>query len=158
MMIYKAKVLVICISYGIGEIQCFALIYSRFYAIIHPGGDEMKKLLILFFVLLLVLSVCGCDTSTTETYMDSVPSASASSTNETSRITVEEALEIASQHWGIKNGDQDEATGFTFLITPAESSNNNIVIALKWQVEKHYYSTVDSIEIDPYTGRILNTD
>lgn len=118
----------------------------------------MKKLLILFFVLLLVLSVCGCDTSTTETYMDSVPSASASSTNETSRITVEEALEIASQHWGIKNGDQDEATGFTFLITPAESSNNNIVIALKWLVEKRYYSTVDSIEIDPYTGRILNTD
>ena len=118
----------------------------------------MKKLLILFFVLLLVLSVCGCSASTTEPDMDSTPAGPVSATNETSKITEEEALEIASQHWGIKNGDKDEATGFPFLIMPVESSNDNIAITLKWLVDNHHYSTVDLIEIDPYTGRIVNID
>ena len=90
--------------------------------------------------------------------MDSTPSSPPSSTNETSKITEEETLEIASQHWGIKNGDKDEATGFPFLIMPVESSNDNIAITLKWLVDNHHYSTVDLIEIDPYTGRIVNID
>ena len=118
----------------------------------------MKKLLILFFVLLLVLSMCGCGASTTESHMDSTPSGPAPSTNETSKITEEEALEIASQHWGIKTGDKDEETGFTFLIMPVESSSDNFAIALKWFVDNHHYSTVDSIEIDPYTGKIVNRE
>ena len=118
----------------------------------------MKKLLVLFFVFLLALSVCGCGASTTEPDMDSTPAGHASSTNEKSKITEEEALEIASQHWGIKNGDKDEATGFPFLIMPVESSNDNIAIALKWFVDNHHYSTVDSIEIDPYTGKIVNRE
>ena len=37
-------VLMICNSYGIDEIQGFALIYRRFYAIIHTGNDIMKNL------------------------------------------------------------------------------------------------------------------
>ena len=118
----------------------------------------MKKLFISFFVFLLALSVCGCGDSTTESHMDSTPSGPASSMNETSKITEEEALEIASQHWGIKSGDKDEATGFPFLIMPVESSNDNIAIALKWLVDNHHYSTVDSIEIDPYTGKIVNRE
>ena len=36
MMIYKTKVLMICNSCGIDDIQCFALIYYRFYAILNP--------------------------------------------------------------------------------------------------------------------------
>ena len=116
----------------------------------------MKKLLILFFVFFLALSVCGCGTSTTESYIDFTSSGHASSTNEKSKITEEEALEIASQHWGIKSGDKDEELGFTFLIVPVESSNDNFVIALKWLVDNHHYSTVESIEIDPYTGKIVN--
>ena len=44
----------------------------------------MKKPLILFFVLLLVLSVCGCSASTTEPDMDSTPAGPVSATNETS--------------------------------------------------------------------------
>jgi len=118
----------------------------------------MKKLLILFFVFLLALSLCGCGVSTTESNLDSTPSDPALSMNETSKITEEKALEIASQHWGIKNGDKDEATGFPFLIMPVESSNDNIAIALKWLVDNVHYSTVDSIEIDPYTGEIVNRD
>lgn len=118
----------------------------------------MKKILIIFLGLLLALSVCGCGVLTTESDMDSAPSAPASSTNETSKITEEKALEIASQHWGIKNGDIDEATGFPFLIMPVESSKDNIAIALKWLVDNDHYSTVDSIKIDPYTGEIVNRD
>ena len=118
----------------------------------------MKKLLILFLTLLLSLSVCGCGASTAESDIDSTPSAPTSSANEASKITEEEALEIASQHWGIKNGDKDEATGFPFLIMPVESSNDNIAIALKWLVDNHHYSTVDLIEIDPHTEKIVNRD
>ena len=125
----------------------------------HPkGGGAMKKLLIPFFMLLLTLSVCGCGDSTTESDRNSTLSSPISSTDVTSKITEEEALEIASQHWGIKNGDKDEVTGFPFLIMPVESSNDNIAIALKWLVDNDHYSTIDSIEIDPYTGRIVNKD
>ena len=35
--------LMICNSCGLDDIQCSALIYFRFCAIIHTGGDEMKK-------------------------------------------------------------------------------------------------------------------
>ena len=116
----------------------------------------MKKLLILLSMLFLALSLCGCGISTTESDMDFTLSGHASSTSEKSKITEEEALEVASQHWGIKSGDKDEETGFTFLIMPVESSNDNFAIALKWLVDNHHYSTVDSIEIDPYTGKIVN--
>ncbi len=142
----------------------------------------MKKLLILLFVLLLAFSMCACSASKTELDMGSTLSDSNSLINETSRITEteldmsstssdpnssiietsriteENALEIASQYWGIKTGDKDEETGFTFLIMPVESSSDNFAIALKWFVDNHHYSTVDSIEIDPYTGKIVNRE
>ena len=117
----------------------------------------MKKILVLLFVLVLILSVCGCADSTTKAEKDSITSKHTSSdeiTTKTSKITEKEAIEIASQYWGIKSGDKDEETGYPYLITPAESSNDNIVIALKWLVENSHYSTVDSIEIDPYTGKL----
>ncbi len=98
----------------------------------------------------------------TESEMGSITSDSSSSFDEiaaeTSRISEDEAIEIASQHWGIKSGDKDEATGFPFLIMPVDSSNDNITIALKWLVENNHYSTVDSVEIDPFTGEIVNRD
>ncbi len=119
----------------------------------------MKKLL---FMLLLALSVCGCGASMTESDMDSTSFSSTTSPNEfsagTLRIIEEEAIEIASNYWEIKSGDIDEETGFRFLIMPVESSNDNIAIALKWLVDNHHYSTVDLIEIDPYTGKFANRD
>ena len=122
----------------------------------------MKKLFVLLFVLLSALSVCGCGDSTTESDMDSITFGSTASSDEistgTSRITEEKAIKIASQHWGIKSGDKDEKTGFSFLIMPVDSSNDNIKIALKWLVDNHHYSTVDTVEIDPYTGKIVNVD
>ena len=121
----------------------------------------MKKLVVLLLVLLLCISLCGCGVSTTEPdKISTSPNSSASTNNasETLRITEEEAIEIASKYQGIKSGDKDENTGFSFLIMPVESQNDNIKIALKWFVDNQHYSTVDMIEIDPYTGKIANTD
>lgn len=145
----------------------------------------MKKLFILLFVFLLALSVCGCGLSLGESETGSIPTDNTASSsdekapspegnengqasvpdvesdeNETvsSKITEEEAIEIASKHWGIKSGDKDEKTGFSFLIMPVDSSNGNIKIALKWLVNNQNYSTVDMVEIDPDTGEIVNPD
>lgn len=83
----------------------------------------MKKYLILFIAFILALSVCGCGTSTGEADTKSTSSGTASSVNETSKITEEKALEIASRYWGVRNGDIDEATDFPYLNMPVESSN-----------------------------------
>ncbi|MBQ8550927.1 MAG: hypothetical protein IJ426_06250 [Clostridia bacterium] len=122
----------------------------------------MKKLFVLLFVLLLAVAVCGCGDSATKPESDpSTPESSVQSdenASKPSKITEEEAIQIASQHWGIKSGDKDEKTGFSFLIMPVEGSNGNIKIALKWLVNNQNYSTVDMVEIDPETGEILNVD
>ena len=48
----------ICNSYGIDDIQCSALIYFRFYAIIHlKVGDCVKVLKLTLFVILIVMIV-----------------------------------------------------------------------------------------------------
>ncbi len=48
-------------SCGIDEIQCFALIFHRFYAIIHQKvGDSMKKFLAFTFCLMILLLCCSC--------------------------------------------------------------------------------------------------
>ena len=137
-------------------IRTMMLRFVQMYVTIHLRGDGMKKLFILLFLFLMALSVCGCGDSTTESEMGSISSDEIAA--ETSRISEDEAIEIASQYWGIKSGDKDEATGFQFLIMPVDSSNDNIKIALKWLVDNHHYSTVDSIEIDPFTGEIVNRD
>ena len=116
----------------------------------------MKKIFILLFTVLLTLSTCSCGNSTTKPSDSTSPTDE--ETTETTKITEEEAIEIASQYWGIKSGDKDEETGFQFLIMPLDSSNDNIKIALKWLVDNQQYSTVDMIEIDLYTGRIVNND
>ena len=137
----------------------------------------MKKLLVLLFVFVFLFALCGCGDNNTESDISStssIPLSSEDASSEISsepssqiiseissnktRITEDEAIEIASKHWGIKTGDIDEGTGFAFLIVPVNSSNDNIKIALKWFVEKQHYSTVDTIEIDPYTGEIIPYD
>ncbi len=114
-----------------------------------------------FFVLLLTISIlsfslCGCFNSAAESETADNSSNSSEVSSEDTKITEEEAIEIASNHWGIKSGDVDEKTGFPFLIMPAESGNDNIRIDLKWLVNDSNYSTVDSIEIDPVTGEIVS--
>lgn len=118
----------------------------------------MKKIIVFIVVLLLILAVSGCDFSIQNSDGEPTPTATASSTNENKKITEEQAIEIASQYWGVKSGDIDEETGFPFIVMPVESSNDNFKIALKWLVDNHHYSTVDMIEIDAFTGEILNGD
>ena len=125
----------------------------------------MKKLLVLLFVFVFLFALCGCGDNNTKSdisFTSSIPLSSEDASSEISsnktRITEDKAIEIASKHWGIKTGDIDEGTGFAFLIVPVNSSNDNIKIALKWFVEKQHYSTVDTIEIDPYTGEIIPYD
>lgn len=118
----------------------------------------MKKLLILLLVFVLALSLFGCGASNTESDMVSDSSVSSENSTEASPITEEDAIEIASNYWGVKSGDKDETTGFPFLIMPVDSSNDNIKIALKWFVNNENYSTVDMVEIDPFTGEIVTDD
>ena len=52
----------ICNSYGIDDIQRSALIYYRFYAIIHlKVGDDMKKLIAFFMCLVICVAFVGCN-------------------------------------------------------------------------------------------------
>ena len=70
-------------------------------------------------------------------------------------ITEEEAIRIASEHWNIKSGDVDEATGYRFALLPKYSENSNYHIAWSWLVEGHHYSTLEIIEINAFTGEII---
>ena len=109
------------------------------------------KILLLAAVLALALAGCGQTPAGKPVNGESHPS----TTTQPTKITEEQAIDIASRHWGIKSGDVDEKTGFPFLIMPAESGNANIRIDLKWLVNNTNYSTVDTVEIDPYTGEIV---
>lgn len=73
-------------------------------------------------------------------------------------ITVEEAVEIASDHWNIRVGDVDPDTGYPYGLFPVENQTENPhvhVIMLKWLVAGTHYSTVDEIWVDRITGEIV---
>lgn len=70
-------------------------------------------------------------------------------------ITEEEAKQIASEYWNIKPGDVDEETGYRFALFSLHCENSNYLIALQWLVEGHHYSTLDTIEINAFTGEII---
>ncbi len=77
-------------------------------------------------------------------------------TESNSRISLDEAIEIASDHWNIKSGDVDKETGFPFAIVEKQGEGENYFIALTWLVDNHHYSTIEIIEIDAYTGEIVD--
>ena len=116
----------------------------------------MKKIITFIVTFLLIFAVSGCDFSMQNS--DNEPTPTAPVSTENGKITEEQAIEIASQYWGVKSGEKDIETGFPFLIMPVDSSNDNIKIALKWLVDNSNYSTIDMIEIDPNTGEIVNGD
>ena len=116
----------------------------------------MKKIITFIVTFLLIFAVSGCDFSMQNS--DNEPTPTAPVSTENGKITEEQAIEIASQYWGVKSGEKDTETGFPFLIMPVDSSNDNIKIALKWLVDDSHYSTIDMIEIDSITGEILKGD
>lgn len=73
-------------------------------------------------------------------------------------ISEERAIEIAEKHWKIKNGDVDPENGYTYALIPQYSESGNYLIALAWLVENHHYSTIDVIEIDAFTGKIITQE
>lgn len=72
-------------------------------------------------------------------------------------ITEEDAIRIASEYWDVKPGDIDESTGFRLALFPVYSTGSNYRIALKWYVGPNY-STVETIEINAFTGEIVTSD
>ena len=70
-------------------------------------------------------------------------------------MTEEEAIRIASEHWNVKSGDVDGETGYRYELLPKHSENSNYHIALAWLVEGTHYSTIEIIEIDAFTGKII---
>ena len=58
-------------------------------------------------------------------------------------ISLEKALEIAAE------------SGFSYAILPKNNDNENYCIALAWLVEESHYSTLETIEIDAFTGEII---
>lgn len=114
----------------------------------------------LIAVLLLALALSGCGSTNVSGEKGNAPisgttTTTVTTTTQPTRITEEEAVQIASDYWGVKSGDVDEKTGFPYLIMPVQSKNDNIRIDWKWLVNNETYSTLDSVEIDPYTGAIV---
>lgn len=73
-------------------------------------------------------------------------------------ISEEEALQIASEYWNVKNGDVDKETGYRLALLRKASNSNNYCIALSCFVEETHYSTIETIEIDAFTGEISECD
>ena len=115
-----------------------------------------KALVVILMIAVMIASGCGMMDSGDEAVLTASPTADASGGKV--KITEEQAIEIASQHWGIKTGDTDELTGYPFLIMPVDSTNDNYKIALKWLVNNEHYSMLDFVEIDSYTGEIISSD
>ncbi len=69
-------------------------------------------------------------------------------------IPLAAALQIASDYWGIEDGDVDEETGYAFAILPVYSDTQNYRISLAWWVENDHLSTIEIIEIHGLTGEI----
>lgn len=69
-------------------------------------------------------------------------------------ISEKEAVEIASEYWGIKSGDIDEGTGFRYALFAMSSMGSSYTVALQWLVEEHHYSTVAVVTVDAFTGEI----
>lgn len=87
----------------------------------------------------------------------------ASSEAKVSFISEQKALEIASDHWGIRSGDRDPDTGFMMSISipvlPTEESPH-YEVTLRWYVENEEgqvmnASLLDFIYIDAVTGEII---
>ncbi|MBQ7088258.1 MAG: hypothetical protein IJN04_01250 [Clostridia bacterium] len=76
-------------------------------------------------------------------------------------ISEEEAIAVAEQHFGIKNGSVDDKTGYPMAYRVTQSPTAELPIykvALQWQVtvdgEASHWSTLDTVEIEAVHGGI----
>lgn len=81
-------------------------------------------------------------------------------------LSKSEAMEIASEHWGIRTGDVDPDNGFLYRIDSqgtVQAPDGRIVynIFLRWLVELpdgSHYSTVENIWVDAVTGAVREAE
>ncbi len=77
------------------------------------------------------------------------------------KITAEQAKEIASAYWDIRDGDRSSHNGFEFRIecnqTTAVTPRGEevYVIRLRWFVDGHHWSTVDTVWVNRETGEVI---
>lgn len=114
----------------------------------------MKKLSTALILILISALLCACGpASAPPPETEPVPDTTAAP----EPIDRKQAVELASEHWGVRSGEVDEQTGFRMNIfideTPTEQSNR-FRLALRWLVDGHY-STVDEIYIDAGSGEII---
>jgi outer membrane protein assembly factor BamB len=77
------------------------------------------------------------------------------------RISQEEALEIASAYWDFQEGDVAEDTGYPLGVLPCwtETASNGrlcYVMQFQWLVDNDHWSTLDRIFVDADTGEIYS--
>ena len=114
---------------------------------------KMARIAALMLCLCLLLAGCGA----ADTHTDDSPA----TTTTKGLISEEEAIAIAEQHFGIKNGSRDDATGYLIayrVLTAATKTNPVYHIGLQWLVEVEgedsHWSMLDTVKIDAIQGGI----
>lgn len=115
---------------------------------------KMARIVALALCLCLLLSGCGAKAKG----FDDTQSAT---TTTKGLISEEEAIAIAEQHFGIKNGSRDDKTGYLIayrVLTAATETNPVYHIGLQWLVEVEgedsHWSMLDTVKIEAIHGGI----
>ncbi len=69
-------------------------------------------------------------------------------------LSADEVRQIAWDHWNIEPNSKDPDTGFPFSIF-VELHGDFYFVDLKWLVENHHFSNIDSIVMNAYTGKVI---
>jgi predicted small secreted protein len=116
---------------------------------------KIARLTALMLCLCLLLAGCGA----TEKDVDGTQSATTTTTK--GLISEEEAIAIAEQHFGIKNGSRDDKTGYLIayrVLTAATEDSPVYHIGLQWLVEVEgvdsHWSMLDTVKIEAIHGGI----
>ena len=115
---------------------------------------KMARIAALALCLCLLLAGCGAKAK-------GVDDTETPTTTAKGLISEEEAIAIAEQHFGIKNGSRDDKTGYLIayrVLTAATEDNPVYHIGLQWLVEVEgvdsHWSMLDTVKIDAIHGGI----
>lgn len=70
-------------------------------------------------------------------------------------LTVDDAVRIGYEYWGIAPGEIDEDSGYKMAVLPKFTDGNVYAISLSLFVEEDHYSTVEIIGVHGFTGEIV---
>ena len=119
---------------------------------------KMARLTALALCLCLLLAGCGAKAEGVD---DTETPTTTTATTAKGLISEEEAIAIAEQHFGIKNGSRDDATGYLIayrVLTAATEDSPVYHIGLQWLVEVEgvdsHWSMLDTVKIEAIHGGI----